>query len=144
MTDWYAWENGSGGSGNWKTNLDYDGFDWGNHVYGFKWGERYSTLADFSDATGFQQHGIRIKKEDCFAELNIPWEPPASMPKQFMTLKSTCNAVDAGTVLAGINTDFAGSAPDLGAYEYGSLLPQYGPRTFIPEPPPTPPPFYSR
>ncbi len=139
MNDWYAWENGSGGSANWKTNLDYDGFDWGNHVYAFKWGERYSTLSAFSDATGLQKHGIRIRKETCFAELDIPSQPPASMPKQFMTLNSTCNAVDAGIVLAGINSEFTGSAPDLGAYEYGAPMPQYGPRTSSSEPLPTPP-----
>ncbi len=128
MNDWYAWENGSGGAANWKTNLDYDGFDWGNYVYGFKWGDRYTDLAAFTAATGLQQHGIRINKESCFAQFDIPAPPPAPMPKQFMTLKPTCNAVDAGIVLPNINTAFSGSAPDMGVYEYGHPLPQYGPR----------------
>ncbi len=136
MTDWYAWENSSGGTPNWKTNLDYDGFDWGNYVYAFKWGARHSDLAAFTAATGLQSHGIRINKESCFANLTIPEKPPAPMPKQFMTLTSGCNAINAGIVLANINDGYSGSAPDLGAYEFGHPLPQYGPRTTALPPPP--------
>ena len=50
------------------------------------------------------------------------------MPFQYMTLRSNCNAVNAGLVLPNINDDYQGSAPDLGAYEVGAELPQYGPR----------------
>lgn len=47
---------------------------------------------------------------------------------QHLTLKAACNAIDAGDVLPNINDDFTGKAPDLGAYEFGKPLPQYGPR----------------
>jgi hypothetical protein len=57
-----------------------------------------------------------------------------------MTLKSGCNAVDAGTILPNINDDFVGAAPDLGAYEYGQPLPIYGPRPGNTDPPPPPAP----
>jgi len=43
-----------------------------------------------------------------------------------VTLHSTSNAVDAGRVIAGLNEDFAGAAPDLGAYERGKAIPSYG------------------
>ncbi len=128
MTDWYIWENSSGGVADWRTNLDYDGFDWGNHVYGFKWQERYSDLASFSDATGLERHGIRINKDTCLNGLNIPDSPPSPMPLQFITLKPNCNAVDAGIPLANINDSYTGTAPDLGVYEVGVTLPHYGPR----------------
>jgi hypothetical protein len=36
--------------------------------------------------------------------------------------------VDAGEVLPGFNDGFTGKAPDIGAYELGQELPQYGPR----------------
>src|SRR4029079_12898477 len=36
--------------------------------------------------------------------------------------------VDKGLVVAGLNDDFAGAGPDLGAYEAGAALPIYGPR----------------
>lgn len=136
MTPWYAWENGSGNGADWRTNLDYDGFDWSGHIYGFKWGERYSDLASFSQATGLEKHGVEVTKEDCFTSLNIPASPPASMPLQHLTLKSTCQGIDRGVVLPNINDDYRGAAPDLGAYERGASLPQYGPRAEITTPPP--------
>lgn len=132
MTDWYAWENGSGGSPDWRTNLDYDGFDWGRHVYAIKWGTRYSDLTAFAAATGLEQHGIRIDKSTCFEEINIPQSPPASMPLQYLRLKQDCAAVDAGIRLPNINDDYKGNAPDLGAYEVGAPLPHYGPRLSAP------------
>jgi hypothetical protein len=45
-----------------------------------------------------------------------------------MTLQAGCAAVDAGVALPNIAESFAGSAPDLGAYELGRPLPVYGPR----------------
>jgi len=131
VNDWYAWENGNGGLPDWRTNLDNDGFDWGGHVYAIKWGERYSDLASFTAATGLEPHAIRIDKNTCFATFDVPAEPPASVPFQYMTLQNGCNAVDAGIVLPNINEDFTGMAPDLGAYEIGAPLPHYGPREDI-------------
>jgi hypothetical protein len=37
-------------------------------------------------------------------------------------------AVDAGVPLPTINDDYTGRAPDIGAYESGRPVPQYGPR----------------
>jgi hypothetical protein len=45
-----------------------------------------------------------------------------------LRLKAGCAAIDAGEVLPGFNDGFKGKAPDLGAYEFGDELPQYGPR----------------
>lgn len=149
MTDWYVWENGSGGEADWRTSLDYDGFDWRDNALAFKWGDRYPDLEAFSAATGLEPHGIRIDKDRCFSGLRIPQSPPASMEKQHMTLTSHCAAVDAGVVLPNINDSYLGKAPDLGAYELGGLLPWYGPRTGagpVPQEPPgdpVPPPATS-
>jgi hypothetical protein len=44
-------------------------------------------------------------------------------------LKAGSKAVDAGVRLPNVNDDFAGKAPDLGAYEAGKPLPIYGPRS---------------
>jgi len=135
VTDWYAWENESGGTPDWRTNLDYDGFDWGNNVYAFKWGDRYSDLESFTLATGLEPHGIHIDKDSCFETFDVPNAPPAPMPIQFMTLNPGCDAVDAGVVLANVNDGFSGTAPDLGAYEVGDPLPHYGPRPVDESPP---------
>ena len=133
LDDDYVWVHTSGnsiGSG-WRTSLDYDGFDWGNSAHAFKWGDndRYVTLEDFQDATGLQLNGIQINKETCFETFDVPANPPISMPFQHMTLKSSCNGVDAGILLPNINDQFSGGAPDLGPFERGAPLPHYGPRT---------------
>ncbi len=139
----YLWENGNGGSPDWRTNLDYDGF---NDLNGggnkFKWGtNQYSSLAAFKAGTGLVPNGVSVDKDTCFETFNVN-QPPASSPPQYMSLNAGSNAVDAGVVLPNINDDFSGSAPDLGAYEYGKPLPQYGPRIEIPqdETPPSIPP----
>ena len=36
--------------------------------------------------------------------------------------------MDAGQLIPNLNSDFSGSAPDLGAYELSAPLPHYGPR----------------
>jgi len=45
-----------------------------------------------------------------------------------LRLRAGAAAVDAGVELPNITDRFQGSAPDLGAYEYGEPLPHYGPR----------------
>lgn len=130
VRDRYVWENGEGGAASWRTNLDFDGFDWGDNIYAFKWGanERYVDLAEFQAATGLEPNGIHINRNSCFQTFDIPEAPPQSMPFQHMTLKVGSAAIDAGTPLPNINDDFSGSAPDLGPFEKGRGLPWYGPR----------------
>ena len=43
-------------------------------------------------------------------------------------LRAGSPAIDAGIALPGFNDGFVGSAPDLGAFEFGSAAPHYGPR----------------
>lgn len=126
----------------WRTSLDYDGFDWGSSIYAFKWGSntRFRDLPEFQAATGLEPHAIRINRSNCFKTFQIPQAPPQSMPFQYMTLKPACNAVDAGVRLANINDQFTGNAPDLGAFELGAPLPEYGPRSGATPPPPINPP----
>ena len=65
---------------------------------------------------------IRIDHNTCFDNFDIPNPPPASVPFQYLTLNSNCNAVDAGIALANINDGYIGNAPDLGAFEYSKEL----------------------
>lgn len=123
----------------WRTDLDYDGFDWGNSstpfVYG---GQSYTNISGLTASSGLEGHGVRIAKATCFETFNVPSPPPASVPVQAMTLRSGCNAIDIGAILPNINEDYLGSAPDLGAYEFGKSLPQYGPRPTDIQPPEAP------
>lgn len=113
----------------WMTDVDYDGFDWGQSATAFRWenSKRFPDLESFAKAVGIERHGIRVKKEEIFERWDIPAEPGA-VTAQHLTLKAGGNAIDAGDVLPNINDDFAGKAPDLGAYEFGKPLPRSGPR----------------
>lgn len=130
VQDWYAWEStyDDGFVPFWGLNLDYDGFDWGNYSLALKWkGVRYATLEAFNAATGLEEHGIEINRDVCFENFSTT-RPPASMSFEYFTLTKNCNANDSGVILPGINDDYTGSAPDLGAYESGKMLPHYGVR----------------
>jgi hypothetical protein len=112
----------------WKTNLDYDGFDWGSSSSPFKvQGSTFGNVSTFSAASGQERHGVQLKRS-CFPTLNVKAGPPASVPEQVVTLSSDCAAIDAGEVLPNINEDYLGAAPDLGAFEFGASTPNYGPR----------------
>jgi hypothetical protein len=120
----------------WQTNMDYDGFDWGDFD-GDPFVYQNDGLADvqaFAAATGQQANGIRVFKEACFETLDFEGPPP------LLTLKAGCSAIDAGVVLPGINEDFAGEAPDLGAYERNGAPLQFGPREGGDDAPPPDPP----
>ena len=115
----------------WMTDVDYDGFDWGNSTEAFRWNnnrKRFKDVASFAEAVGIERHGMRVRKEEIFQKWEIPPEPGRVSPLH-LPLRPGCIAVDAGDVLPNIADKFLGKAPDLGAYEFGSPLPQYGPRS---------------
>jgi hypothetical protein len=92
---------------------------------------KFKTLKDFSEATGQDQHSV-IVDYDIFEKVS---QPDPSDPRKLykpadfdFRLRPGSVAVDAGVRLPGINDDFTGRAPDLGAYEVGQPVPHYGPR----------------
>jgi len=91
----------------------------------------FKTLSDFSNATGYECHGV-VVDYDIFR--NVTKSDPDKPGHVYQTedfdfhLKPGSVAVDAGCVLPTINDGFSGKAPDLGAYETGSPEPVYGPR----------------
>lgn len=115
----------------WRTDVDYDGFDWGEAVEAFRWekgAKRWKDLGELSKALGIEEHAVRVRKEEIFEKWTVPPQRERIDPSILLTLKPGSNAVDAGAVLPGIIDDFAGKAPDLGAHEAGKPLPLYGPR----------------
>lgn len=123
------WQRGDA-SADWRTDLDYDGFDWGTSSYAFGYaGSNLPDLPSLVAASNQEAHGVRINRTTCFETFSVPGPPPlTTIPPQWMILQSTCPAVDAGVVLPNINDGYIGNAPDLGAYERGQPLPHYGPR----------------
>ena len=113
----------------WKTDLDYDGFAWGNEPAPFGYATMaYPDLALFSAATSLERHGVSLTVADTFASLDVTAPPPASVAFQQLTLKPGSPAIDAGVPLPSINRGFLGTAPDLGAFEFGAAPLDFGPR----------------
>jgi hypothetical protein len=113
----------------WRTDVDYDGFDWGDAPTAFRWenSKMFPDLASFAQAVGIERHGIRVRKEAIFANWSIPAAEGRVSPHD-LTLKLGSNAIDAGAALPNLTGDFVGKAPDLGALESGKSVPDYGPR----------------
>src|SRR5688572_31263195 len=91
---------------------------------------RFKTLKEYSAATGQDTHSVLVDY-DVFVKVTAPGPDPRTLykPADFdFRLRDGSVAVDAGVRLTGINDDFTGKAPDLGAYEIGRPLPHYGPR----------------
>jgi hypothetical protein len=65
-----------------------------------------NTLAEFQAATGQEPHGLSVEPG---------WADAAHGD---YTLDPTSDLIDAGVVIPGINDDYVGLAPDMGAYEY--------------------------
>jgi hypothetical protein len=93
---------------------------------------RFKTLAEYQRAAGQDAHSRAV---DYSVFVNAA-PPDFSDPTKLVSpndvdlrLKPRSRAVDAGTVLPGLTDGFTGRAPDLGAYEQGAQLPQYGPRS---------------
>ena len=78
----------------------------------------HGTLASLRSGTGQETHGITASDFTWDADLR----PLAGSP-----------LIDAGVVIPGVNDDYSGSAPDIGAFEVGSVTP-----SDTPEPTPTP------
>ena len=103
---------------------------------------RYDSLEAFTEATGQEKHGMLVDY-DIFENVEQPrfkafreehqhlgnWYPVFPHEGVDFRLKPGSAPVDAGVRLPGINDDFTGEAPDLGAYERGQPFPHYGPRT---------------
>jgi hypothetical protein len=139
------WQAGGGGRGgpyameyqalpDWRTDVDYDGFDWDQTPTPFWWDlgsgrvQYFKDLSSFAAAVGIEQHGIRVRKEEIFEAPNVLGYVAEPFSAKRLTLKNNCTAIDAGAPLPNLCEDFGGKAPDLGAYEYGKPAPHYGPR----------------
>jgi hypothetical protein len=91
---------------------------------------RFKSLNEYSAATGQDKHSI-VVDYDVFVKVGPPGPDPTTLykPADFdFQLRPNSSAVNAGIRLSGVNDDFTGRAPDLGAYEIGQPVPHYGPR----------------
>ena len=118
----------------WRTDIDYDGFDWSSADPGkkktptpFAWnGARLDDLSMLAAGVGIEKHGKVVDKENTFANYTPPPYDPAARP--ILLLRDGGDAVDAGVPLANLAEEFNGKSPDLGAFEFGGPAPHFGPR----------------
>ena len=109
--------------------LDYNGYTEGPVAY-TKDGKKIKVngLQAFVQASGLERHHVVVTPGVFAKNVEFPKDRDRHDPPPDLRLKRGAIAVDAGIVLPNINDDFAGKAPDLGAYERGAALPVYGPR----------------
>ncbi len=113
----------------WKTDSDYNAFDWGGAKQPFSiFGKNYSRLVDFSSCSGLDRHSFAFNKSICLTAIGLKGPLPTEIKRTFIELKKGCRAIDRGVNLPNINQYYSGKAPDNGAYEVGEPLPHYGPR----------------
>lgn len=93
--------------------------------------QSFATLKELASATGQETHSVEVDF-DIFEKLSPPDHAKRYAVYHAMDLNFKLNpngkAVDAGLRIPGVNDDFAGRAPDLGALESGKPQPHYGPR----------------
>ena len=113
-------------------DYDYDGFAGMSGDVFLKWNNvKYPSLEDVKKNCPVEKHCTVVDNKTVFAS---GVQPPDDNKKIFdpkivdVRLKEGSAAIDAGEVLPGFNDGYSGKAPDLGAYEFGSELPQYGVR----------------
>jgi len=114
-------------------DFDYDGL--GSHETGTFTGRvgatRFDSLAELT-LSGSEVHATEIDVSVFSATFAFPLTPfPAREPVD-LRLAASGAAIDRGEVLPNINDGYAGAGPDLGAYELGSGVVLYGPRTGAP------------
>ena len=118
------WEGGTSSTAlGWWTDLDYDAFGRGDQTRT----DVAAQLTTLFAETGRYEHAVAID-DSCFASLDIPGPAPTPVPEQWVELTENCPAVDAGELIPGVNDQFEGAAPDMGAFEFGGKRPHFGPR----------------
>ena len=111
-------------------SFDYDGLgSIGTNTFQGRIGA--ATFNSFATLTAntSEAHAVMVDLGIFATPPAFPANPYPPKPVADLRLAAGSAAVDKGVVIPGLDDDFAGSAPDLGAYELGAPLPTYGPRT---------------
>lgn len=113
-----------------ECDFDYDGVGGGPWKLFMKWNNvRYGSVDETRQKAPAWKNAVVVDAANTFASgAGAPPDEAAVSPVADLRLKAGTAAIDAGEPLARLNDDFAGKAPDLGAYEADAPLPQYGPR----------------
>ncbi len=109
-------------------DYDYDGFgSTAAQFYGRIGTTSFTGLSEMKTKTT-EKHAVQVDLGVFAAPPSYPANPFPALAVPDLRPKAGGAAVDVGVVLPNVNDGFAGSAPDLGAYEVGAPVPGYGPR----------------
>lgn len=121
---------------NWKTDVDYDGFEFSAAAVNRKVGkpnpwmwltERFTDLPSLHQAIGIEQHGIVLERARDFLPMEVSKDMPGAQTP-LIRLSEQSIAKDVGVPVPNLSEQFEGKSPDLGAFELGRSIPHYGPR----------------
>ena len=109
---WVEKDEIEGGGHPVEVDMDYDNlwvdlFQSGAYYLGLSPGDRTYSLQEVQNDYGLEIHGMSVLPaygDPSQSDFSVPADSPL---------------VDAGLLIPGINDDFTGAAPDIGAYEYG-------------------------
>ena len=129
-----VWESNGGDRSttpDWRTDIDYDGFDWYGNSMAFYWdGRLHPDVPSFSAAVGIESNGIEIDANSIFSDFVQPRTTQSASPNYDLTLVGGANsAIDAGAYVPNLADFYIGAAPDLGAHERGTTPRRFGPRS---------------
>ena len=121
-------------------DFDYDAWGTTRAIGGasapyFKWENvRYSRLPDLQ-AIGVETHGVEAQFGQLLnAALPSAWDVDVPPGSRDLRLKAGVPEIDGGAILSNLNDPFVSDGhPDLGAFEFGQPLPEYGPRLLTPD-----------
>lgn len=101
----------------------------------FKWeGVQYLQLADLQTGTGQEMNGLQFDYTTDLTQITLPAQYSMGIDPTIFDFRPLSGSVliDQGAVIDNINDLFVSDgSPDMGAHEYGSPLPHYGPRNSI-------------
>jgi MYXO-CTERM domain-containing protein len=110
-------------------SFDYDGLgSIGTGKFEGRIGDtRFASVATMQSSTT-EAHGLQVDMSVFAAKVTFPSSPFPPGPPPDLRLADGSAALDKGVAIVGLGS-YSGAAPDLGAYELGTVLPVYGPRT---------------
>ncbi|MBT5057860.1 MAG: T9SS type A sorting domain-containing protein [Gemmatimonadetes bacterium] len=89
----------------------------------------WESWAAVQGAGRFETDGVLLEEQAIFAAGFVGGDDPRVRHEApSFILHQDTRAIDAGSVLPGINSNYSGKGPDLGAIEFGCEEPHYGPR----------------
>ncbi len=108
--------------------FDYNAVGSENNAFGGIVGDQhFNTTGELDQLTG-ARHCVQVGMDVFAANVAFPDPVFPERQPQDLRIKPGSAAADAALLIPGVNDDFTGKAPDMGAYETGKALPIYGPR----------------